>query len=833
MIFRIISFFLVTLVSTTLTYGQEVPIVAYGLNDMGQVQLTVNSTVDHYYILKVKISENSNDQIPVSMTLGKAGTTILSESLEAYPQSYYEVLEYPIATPVDTDGDGVDDITEYQNIPIDNPLNAAPPLDEEDGLMAIDSFFNFTKLSVTRDFVQYSEFLNGKVFVKFMITDFDSDQPKVYFINSHRYELHGDFADALNIDYLGDQVKRGQIIFHPTTIANNGNLGTFVFNYSNGLGKDFEVVQRTHEILGANMFFLENNLSYIITALSEDEYERDMELYEESRIPIVLEEDLYGGIDYWGLHKAEGYGFLRTVTSEEIPGARDIVIYDVLPNNLPRVGGIITSVIQTPLSHVNLRAIQNNIPNAFISEPLAIDSIANLLNSYVYFKVDQDSYVIREASLEDVNAWFEDLRSPEIQEPPLDLSYQEILPLSEINFDMFDGFGAKCTNLATMRTFGFPEGTIPNGFGIPFYYYQEFMKHNQFFDEIRTIMETPNFEIDRDLRSDLLKQFRRKIKDAEMPEWMMTELSELQAQFPEGISIRCRSSTNNEDLPGFNGAGLYTSKTQHPDEGHISKSVKQVYASLWNLRAFEERDFYRIHQFNTSMGVLCHPNYQDEKANGVGVSIDPVFNIENHFYLNSQVGEELVTNPGASSVPEEILLDRFSNSEIGYIVVQRSNFIPTDTLIMGPEYLDQMRDFLSVIHDEFAILYDAIGKENFAMDIEYKITSADQLIIKQARPWVSYVFDEVPPEEMEPEESGLSIFPNPARLNISIKCPDCQLSKIRIVDALGRLVSEDLIPDSEEPINEISINRLPIGVYLISVFDEDQQEWITQKIVKY
>jgi len=35
--------------------------------------------------------------------------------------------------------------------------------------------------------------------------------------------------------------------------------------------------------------------------------------------------------------------------SDETPGSRDIVLYDALPNSLPRVGGIITSVIQTPL----------------------------------------------------------------------------------------------------------------------------------------------------------------------------------------------------------------------------------------------------------------------------------------------------------------------------------------------------------------------------------------------------------------------------------------------------------------------------------------------------
>ena len=79
----------------------------------------------------------------------------------------------------------------------------------------------------------------------------------------------------------------------------------------------------------------------------------------------------------------------------------------------------------------------------------------------------------------------------------------------------------------------------------------------------------------------------------------------MHATFPEGTSLRYRSSTNNEDLPNFNGAGLYDSKTQHPEETEedgISKSLKQVYASLWNSRAFIERDFHRMRPHRDSNG---------------------------------------------------------------------------------------------------------------------------------------------------------------------------------------------------------------------------------------
>ena len=55
---------------------------------------------------------------------------------------------------------------------------------------------------------------------------------------------------------------------------------------------------------------------------------------------------------------------------DDRPNPRDIVIYEALPNELPRVAGIISTVPQTPLSHVNLRAVQDGVPNSFIRDAL-------------------------------------------------------------------------------------------------------------------------------------------------------------------------------------------------------------------------------------------------------------------------------------------------------------------------------------------------------------------------------------------------------------------------------------------------------------------------------
>ena len=215
----------------------------------------------------------------------------------------------------------------------------------------------------------------------------------------------------------------------------------------------------------------------------------------------------------------------------------------------------------------------------------------------------------------------------------------------------------------------------------------------------------------------------------------MNALSELHSVFPEGTSLRCRSSTNNEDLPGFSGAGLYDSYTHHPDEGHLSKSIKQVFASLWNFRAYEARDFYRIDHFTTAMGVLVHPNFADELANGVAVSDDVVYQTVGNYYLNTQVGEDLVTNPEEQSIPEEILMDWWDSND--YRVVKTSNRTADNERILTDAYLRELSRYLAVIHNKFSQLYGPTGRTaDFAMEIEFKITSEGKLSIKQARPWV-------------------------------------------------------------------------------------------------
>ncbi|MBI2259862.1 MAG: T9SS type A sorting domain-containing protein [Flavobacteriia bacterium] len=724
-----------SLISFRFIIYSQVPIINYGVNGIGQVQLSIQAQADKYYVLHAQHSPTF--QWVASITMGVNGTMVISEPGAAYPIENYTITEHSIASPGDIDGDGINDITEFNNMPTDAPINFAEAVSFVDGSTSIPTAQTFMDLATVNN-VPWAPFLDGQLYVKFGILDRDTPEPKIYFINSNTHMIHANFFSAIGADVSGDD-SSGEIVYNPNVINPNGVIGSYSFNFSFGNAYDFASTQRTYELLVANMPFLQNNMNHFIgqndEILHNSTYAAD---FVGSRIEVVLESEVFAEINYIPLHLAEGYGYFRHMTLDETPGSRDIVLYDALPNSLPRVGGIITSVIQTPLSHVNLRAIQDNVPNAYIKNPLLIDSINNLLGGYIYYKVENETFQIREATLAEVNAWYENLRPTEPQIPIRDLSITQILPLDSIEFAMSSSFGAKCANVATMRTFGFPEGTIPNGFGIPFYYYDQFMIHNNFYEEAEVMINNPAFINDINFRTQRLNDFRTSIKNASMPQWMMDELQNMQNSFPVGTSIRCRSSTNNEDLPGFSGAGLYTSKTQHPEEGHIAKSIKQIYASMWNFRAFEERDFYRVDHFVAAMGILCHPNTEGELSNGVGISIDPIYNTEGTYYLNTQVGESLITNPDPNSIPEEILLYQNPNQGSGYLVLRLSNLVNPGELVLDQEHLDQMRDYLTVIHNEFAILYDVVGAQGFGMDIEYKVTSENQLFIKQARPWVSF-----------------------------------------------------------------------------------------------
>ena len=688
------------------------------------VPIVVVSTTDEYFVLYVTFDVDGTEvELPVLVKLGAAGTTTLAENVEALPKERYRVEKYLIADPSDVDGDCVDDITELGDPVGMNPVNPAPSISFSDGAVAVPDTHTYDALAI------------GGYF-KFALLGMDTDRPNAYFINAKTHSTHQTFLDDRNINR--QRVILGAIAYRQNLVAPDGSQGVYLYSLNTLPSRysfSFSLMERTHTLLAASMPLLEDNLALYVRNGELPYIQSDLPLYRESRINLVFDGDVYSNIDFLALNLGEGVGRLQVLDPDDRPHPRDIVLYEALPNELPRVAGIISTVPQTPLSHVNLRAIQDGIPNAYIRDVRDDPAIAPLIGDFVRYEVTEDGYSIRAATKAEVDAHYESSRPAEEQTPGFDLSVTGIKPLSQIGFEDWTAFGVKAANVAVLGTLGFPARTVPDGFAIPFYFYDEFMKAHGFYDAITEMLADEDFQTDFEVQDDMLDDLRDDIEDADSPQWIVDALTEMHAAFPEGTSLRYRSSTNNEDLPNFNGAGLYDSKTQDPEETEedgIDKSLKGVFASLWTFRAFTEREFHRIDHLAAKMGVLVHPNYSDELANGVAVSLDPIRDQDGYYYVNTQLGEDLVTNPEAHSVPEEILLDRDGS----YFVLATSNLVEPGELLMSDAQLYQLRDHLTVIHDHFHGLYNPTPNEPFAMEIEFKITSENILAIKQARPWV-------------------------------------------------------------------------------------------------
>ena len=694
---------------------------------IGALPIVVESTTDQYFVLYVRSQTDPIVEAPVSVTLGRDGATTLAENVAALPIERYRVEQFLIADPADIDGDCIDDITELADPIRMNPINPAPGIELSDGAMAVPDRPTFEALSYQKE-----QSPQGSEYVKFVLLGMNTDRPRAYFLNGDTHRYHQTFRDALGLAESGLGMVSGTIVYHPNMIARDGSAADYHYEFWPLTTYAFNTVARSHTVLAANMPLLDDNLVYYMPPVAIPASRREFARYEDSRISLVFDEDIAPESGFISLNPAAGYGFLRVMEPGERPDPRDVVIYAALPNELSRVAGIITTVPQTPLSHVNLRAVQDGVPNAYIRGALTVDEIVDLIGAYVRYSVGASGYSIRAATRAEVDQHFAAARPAEAQTTQRNLSVTSITALRRIAFEDWTAFGVKAANVAVLGTFGFLPGTIPDGFAVPFYFYDEFMKFNGFYSAIETLLADPDFRADLGTQAAELKTLREAIRVAPMPGWITAALTTLQESFPEGTSIRCRSSTNNEDLPRFSGAGLYDSRTQHPDEGHISKCIKQVYASLWNFRAFTERDFHRIDHLATAMGVLLHPNYSDERANGVAVSFDPVYGSDATYYVNTQVGEDLVTNPDALSMPEEVLLKQAG----GHTVVAASNQMPPGQPVMNVDHLGQLRAHLAVIHERFAALYNVGPDEQFAIEIEFKITSDNRLAIKQARPWI-------------------------------------------------------------------------------------------------
>jgi phosphoenolpyruvate synthase/pyruvate phosphate dikinase len=210
---------------------------------------------------------------------------------------------------------------------------------------------------------------------------------------------------------------------------------------------------------------------------------------------------------------------------------------------------------------------------------------------------------------------------------------------------------------------------------------------------------------------------------------------EIRRVAPEG-RVRFRSSTNAEDLPGFSGAGLYTSKTVDLSDPHktIERGLRAVWASVWNDGAFEEREMAGIREDRIAMAVLVHESFPDEAANGVAITRNLFTDWRPAYTVNVQAGESSVTNPDGESTPEQFLYYTWYERGPRVEYLARSS-LTGGAPVLSVRELERLGRALGAIHDHFARWYG--DRPGYAMDVEFKLVGPNRtLVVKQARPYV-------------------------------------------------------------------------------------------------
>lgn len=470
------------------------------------------------------------------------------------------------------------------------------------------------------------------------------------------------------------------------------------------------------------------------------------------------------GSDLYSIENAGvAYGYLVYVpagTSSSQIALLDrtmIPIFAELPLDLSVVAGIITEQPQTPLSHVSIKSKARGTANLYFKNASSDQLFQPFLarrplekGSLVRLGLENGQVSVRPATLEEAQAaWSNGKPNQGSVQINSDLNERRIRSTKELGFRDVISVGAKAANYGEASK-ALPEGIFQEAFGLPFFYYKEFIEQNSFdgkisiAEKIRRLMNDPRLKTDRQFLVAELTALQTRMISAETkvsPSLLGQLEALLGAKYPN-TRMRFRSSTNSEDLPNFSGAGLYDSYTYRP--GHesrtIENSLKKVWASVWNVRAFDEREHFGIPHLEVYMGVLISPSFPDETANGVAVTRNMVRpELGTAVYLNTQAGEEAVTNPNPTITPEELLV-QIPSLQLHYL---KLSSLPAaqNKPIMTDQEAQTLARYFWMIHEHFKALHDPQNTNpDFAMDMEFKIdtrNSERKIYIKQARPYVT------------------------------------------------------------------------------------------------
>jgi hypothetical protein len=564
------------------------------------------------------------------------------------------------------------------------------------------------------------------------------DRDKIYYVNSQRFRFHKDFVKGTYLslenaeDFFKNNYLKANRRFILGTLAWQAPVKRYTFEFWEGDQITPELISLTNDVIKKSFFDP--------VAFKPNSNKQEQDGAQVAGLDRVTQSDIAREQEYQALNVSKGIGRIHIIEKldEHVEiGDNEILVLNEVPISLPPVAGIIVSKPSTPLSHINLLVKGWGVPNAYIKN--ANEILKQYDGWWVSFETTPDKYTIKRADINQLKAYQDEhnqLKS--IMTPRFNLEERRLLDLSQQRARMADAFGSKSANLGEVARARIPGISVPAGFGIPIAYYDQFVKENKLEDAIYEMMNDQKFVHDPAYRRERLTDMRARFRGGKVGEELREALlKKVHAEYA-GKGLFVRSSSNVEDLPNFNGAGLYDTVPNVKDDEKLLEAVKTVWASLWNFEAYEARERAEIDHSKAFMAVLVQEGVNADSA-GVMITTDP-FNSDNRgaIYISAKRGlgikvvegkkiaEQILFLPRANSVriltrsEEDSLLTFDEQGGVKEVPISGERAVLTD------EVVKKLARAASQIKGVFK------GKEQ---DIEW-VYMRGQVYIVQSRPYV-------------------------------------------------------------------------------------------------
>ena len=605
----------------------------------------------------------------------------------------------------------------------------------------------------------------GATSAKTVIDLMDATIP-LYFQNSKKYQIHHEFVSA-NLSNGSHPPVPALALFNQTEYYSPDRrfiLGAITYFEGPGVwtyeiapydNASAEMISLAYDKIADSSYF---GKELYFHPTSQDVEALVPEL--DSSVKVITTDELYEGIDYQPLNYGTSMGRLIFVTAEELESAyvtfRDIVVLDAVPNDISVTCGIITEMFQTPLAHINVLSRNRGTPNMGLRGAFNNEDLRALENKWVKFTVGTFDYSVEEVSVDSADAWWDDHRPETVGIAKMDTATKELRNIEDILDTDNDAtglgdeldkaipaYGGKASHFAAFPHMDSSKVPYPKAFAVPVFYYWQFMEQNGFNAMVDSLCADSAFKNDPATRDQALEALREAIMDAPMDGAFETRLFAKLASEYGTARMRFRSSTNAEDLDGFTGAGLYTSKSGDADKpSEVRDAIREVWSSVWYFRAFEERSYRNIDHRSVGMALLVHRSFPTEEANGVAISgniFDPS-GMEPGFYVNCQYGGTSVVLPDPTITTDQFI---YYYDMVGQPIryMARSNLIDSGT-VLTTRQVHKLGVALAEINRFFQPLYGPTNGKWWAMDTEFKFDQPlddpdgePVLFMKQVRPY--------------------------------------------------------------------------------------------------